>query len=38
MIKSRIRWAELVTCMDERRIAYKVLVEKLEGKAPLYGR
>jgi hypothetical protein len=30
-----MRWARHVTCIKERRIAYKVLVGKPEGKTPL---
>ena len=33
MIKSiRMRWAEYVACMEERRGAYRVLMEKRERK------
>jgi hypothetical protein len=36
MIKSRmIRWAEYVARMREKRNAYRILVEKPEGKKPL---
>jgi len=31
----RIRWAELVARMGERRFAYRVLVGKPEGRRPL---
>jgi hypothetical protein len=31
----RMRWAEHVTCMGERRGAYRVVVGKPEGKGPL---
>jgi hypothetical protein len=31
----RIRWAEHVARMEERRDTYKILVGKLEGKKPL---
>jgi hypothetical protein len=37
MIKSKMRWAEHVACMGERRGAYRVLVGKPEGKGP-FGR
>jgi hypothetical protein len=33
-IKSmRMRWASYVTCIEEIRNAYKILVEKVEGKS-----
>jgi hypothetical protein len=32
-----MRWEEHVTCMGETRNAYKILVEKPEGKRPLKG-
>jgi hypothetical protein len=36
MIKSRkIRWAEHAARMGEKRIAYRILVGKPEGKRPL---
>jgi len=36
MIKSRrMRWAEHVACMGERRGVYRILVGKPEGKRPL---
>jgi hypothetical protein len=36
VIKSRrMRWAEHVALMEERRGLYRVLVGKLEGKSPL---
>jgi hypothetical protein len=36
MIKSRgMRWAEHVARMQEKRNAYRILVEKPEGKIPL---
>jgi hypothetical protein len=36
MIKSRrMRWVGHVTCMEEKRNAYMILVGKLEGKRPL---
>jgi hypothetical protein len=36
VIKSRrMRWAGLVARMGERRVVYRVLVGKLEGKRPL---
>jgi hypothetical protein len=36
MIKSRrIRWAEYVICMGERRVVCRVFVGKPEGKRPL---
>ena len=35
MIKSRMRWAGYVACVDESRGAYRVLVGKMEGKRPL---
>jgi hypothetical protein len=36
MLKSRrIRWAGRVTCLGERRNAYRILIEKPEGKRPL---
>jgi hypothetical protein len=31
----RMRWAGHVECMGERRGAYRILVEKPEGKRPL---
>jgi hypothetical protein len=31
----RMRWADHVACMGNRRSAYRVLVEKPEGKRPL---
>jgi hypothetical protein len=35
-IKSRrMKWVGHVACMEETRIAYKILVGKLEGKGPL---
>jgi hypothetical protein len=35
-IKSRrIRWAGHIACMREKRIAYRILVGKPEGKRPL---
>jgi len=38
VIKSkRIRWAGRVACMGERRVVYRVLVGKPEGKRP-FGR
>jgi hypothetical protein len=35
VIKSRMRWAGYVARMGERRVVYRVLVEKPEGKRPL---
>jgi hypothetical protein len=36
MIKSRrIRWAEHIACMGEKRNTHRILVEKLEGETPL---
>jgi hypothetical protein len=36
MIKSRrMRWAGHVTCMGEKRNAYKILVGRPKGKRPL---
>jgi hypothetical protein len=36
MIRSRrMRWAEHVTCMGERRAVYRVLVGRPDGKRPL---
>jgi hypothetical protein len=36
MIKSRrMRWSGHVARMGERRLAYRILVEKLEGRKPL---
>jgi len=36
VVKSRkMRWAERVACMGERRGVYSVLVGKPEGKVPL---
>jgi hypothetical protein len=36
MIKSReMRWAEHVARMQDKRSAYRILVEKPEGKIPL---
>jgi hypothetical protein len=35
VIKSRIRWAEHVGCLGERRSIYRVLVGKPEGRRPL---
>jgi hypothetical protein len=36
MIKSRgMRWAGHTACMDEKKRAYRFLVEKPEGKRPL---
>jgi hypothetical protein len=36
MIKSRrMRWTGYVARMREKRIAYRILVGKLEGKRPL---
>jgi hypothetical protein len=36
VIKSRkLRWAGHVACMGKRRVAYRVLVGKPEGKRPL---
>jgi len=35
VIKSRMRWAGHVACMDERRGVYRVLVGKPDGKTPL---
>jgi hypothetical protein len=36
VIKSRkMKWAEHVACMGERRSAFRVLVGKPEGKRPL---
>jgi hypothetical protein len=36
MIKSRrMKWAGHVSCMEEMRNAFKILVGKLEGKRPL---
>jgi hypothetical protein len=35
VIKSRMRWAGHVACMGEGRIAYRVLIERPEGKRPL---
>jgi hypothetical protein len=35
-IKSkRMRWAEHVTCRGDRRVVYRILVGKPEGKRPL---
>jgi hypothetical protein len=34
-IKARMRWAELVSRMGEKGNAYKLLVERPEGKRPL---
>ena len=37
VIKSRrIKWTGYVACMGERRGIYRVLVEVLEGKTPLW--
>jgi hypothetical protein len=36
MIKSRrMRWTGLVACMGKKRNAYRILVEKPDGKRPL---
>jgi len=36
MIKSRrMRWAGLVACIGDRRVANKVLMGRSEGKRPL---
>jgi hypothetical protein len=35
VIKSRMRWAQHVACMGERRGAYKILVGRPEGRRPL---
>jgi len=35
VIKLRMRWAGDVACIDKRRGAHRVLVEKPEGKRPL---
>jgi hypothetical protein len=35
VIKSRMRWAGHVACMEEGRGVYRVLVGRLEGKRPL---
>jgi len=36
MIRSRrMRWAGHVACIGERKVVYRVLVGKLEGKRPL---
>jgi hypothetical protein len=35
IISRRMRWAGRVTHMGERRIAYRILVGKLEGRRPL---
>jgi hypothetical protein len=35
MIKSKMRWAGHVSGMGEKRYAYRMLVEKPEGKRPL---
>jgi hypothetical protein len=36
MIKSRrIRWAGHITCMGDKRNAYRILVREPEGKRPL---
>jgi hypothetical protein len=37
MIKSRIRWAEHVARIGEKRNAYRILVGKPTGKRPLGG-
>ena len=34
-LKSRLRWAGYVACMEQSRNAYTVLVGKPEGKRPL---
>jgi hypothetical protein len=35
MKSRRLRWAGYVACMGKRRIAYRVLVGKTEGRRPL---
>jgi len=35
VIKLRMRWAEHVTCIGERRSIYRVLVGKPDGRRPL---
>ena len=35
MKSRRLRWAGHVACMGKRRIAYRVLVGKTEGRRPL---
>jgi hypothetical protein len=35
MMKSRIRWAGHVARVGDRRVAYRVLVGRLEGRRPL---
>jgi len=35
IISRRMRWAGHVTCMEEMRTAYGILVGKPEGKRPL---
>jgi hypothetical protein len=35
VVKSRMRWAGHVAGMGERRVAYRILVEKPEGRRPL---
>ena len=35
MIKSRRRWARHVARMGERRVAYRALMDRPDGKMPL---